>query len=196
MEKLESPILPLYLAAPLSWYLQILKHDEIVLLNDVKFPKQTLRQKFSFASIEGPRVFSIPLVKNTRDLDYRSVEISYQEHWQNQLVHALRTSYGKSPFFEYYNYRFEKIFMEKHQYLWDLNIQLLEETLRCLKLDIKLSVYDSDKYLPDPPLIQPDKPYYQVFADKTGFIPNLSILDLIFHEGINVWNILGDANTR
>jgi hypothetical protein len=27
------------------------------------------------------------------------------------------------------------------------------------------------------------KPYYQVFAERTGFIPNLSILDLLFCEG-------------
>jgi hypothetical protein len=27
-------------------------------------------------------------------------------------------------------------------------------------------------------------PYYQVFKDKTGFLPNMSILDLIFNEGL------------
>ena len=32
--------------------------------------------------------------------------------------------------------------------------------------------------------------YYQVFKDKQGFLPNLSMLDLMFNEGPNAVNYL------
>ena len=28
-----------------------------------------------------------------------------------------------------------------------------------------------------------DRPYYQVFRERHGFIPNLSVIDLLFNEG-------------
>ena len=43
-----------------------------------------------------------------------------------------------------------------------------------------------DSIVPKRPLPDPvftPKPYYQVFASKTGFLPNLSVLDLLFNMG-------------
>ncbi len=182
--------MPLYLAAPMSWYKAVMGQPVVTLINDARFPKQTLRQRCSFMTVEGPRVFSVPLVKSSRGLPYRQVEISYQSHWQNELIHALQTSYGKAPFFEYYDYRFEAIIRHKHRYLWDLNHMLLEETLKCLRMDVKLEILHAEAYIPDPPLITDEKPYYQVFADKTGFFPGMSVLDLIFNEGVNAFHVL------
>jgi len=182
--------MPLYFAAPLEWYAKVIHLDEVQLINDVKFPKQTNRHKFNYQTVEGPMGFSIPLVKDSRVKDYRSVEISYQSHWQNQLINALKTSYGKSPFFEYYDYRFFAVLLEQHKFLWDLNFSLLETTLKCLRSHVKLSVYNADTYIPDLQLEPFVTPYYQVFADKTGFVSGMSILDLIFNEGSHAWNIL------
>ncbi len=197
METLENPLMPLFFAAPVSWYREIFDCSGIRLKNDVKFPKQTYRHKLEYVSIEGRQLFSIPLVKETRQLDYRSVEISYQEHWQNQLMNALKTSYGKTPFFEYYDYRFEAVIMQKHQFLWDLNYSMLEATLACLKLDVELKEESPAAYVPDPEFSRNEVPYYQVFADKVGFTGQLSILDLIFNEGINAWQVLAkDTDTK
>jgi hypothetical protein len=190
METAGLNIMPLYFAAPISWYVEAFGKQVIVLKNDARFPKQTYRHKLDYVSVEGIQMFSIPLVRHTRQLDYRSVEISYHEHWQNQLINALKTSYGKSPFFEYYDYRFEEVISEKWQFLWDLNYRMLEVTLQCLKLDIQLSVLNAEAYMPDPVFVTPERPYYQVFADKIGFKKEMTILDLIFNEGSNAWNIL------
>ena len=43
-----------------------------------------------------------------------------------------------------------------------------------------------DAIRPKHPMPDPDftpKPYYQVFAQRHGFLPNLSILDLLMNEG-------------
>lgn len=186
------PILPLYFAAPMSWYLHLLDKEKFMLMDDARFPKQTNRQRFSYATVEGPQTFTIPLVKHTRNLNYRSVEISYQEHWQNQLINALKTSYGKTPFFEYYDYRFEQVLREKHQYLWDLNFSILQETLKCLRFEAVPEIFSGALQTPEPEFEDSGKPYYQVFADKTGFLPNMCILDLIFNEGSNAWHILSE----
>ena len=37
------------------------------------------------------------------------------------------------------------------------------------------------------------QPYTQVFEEKQGFIPNLSILDLLFNEGPNSLNVLENS---
>jgi hypothetical protein len=196
MDSVTPIVMPLYFAAPLSWYAEVFDKQEIVLMNDHKFPRQTYRQRFDYVTVEGARTFSIPLVKDTRNLDYRSVEISYQTHWQNQLINALRTSYGKSPFFEYYDYRFERIIAEKHRYLWDLNMLMLKETLACLKLDIRTGIHNEPLPFPEPEPIDTGRIYYQVFADKAGFFGNMTILDLIFNEGINAWSILSGDKSR
>lgn len=178
----------LYFAPPVSWFSSLAEADIIMLADEKKFIEKTHRNRIEFTGISGVQSFSIPLLKNSKKMPYRQVEISYSENWQNHLINALRTAYGKSPFFEFYDYRIEPVIKHKFQYLFDLNLELLKTVLFCLKINAQIVVGDFEPETE--PLEEFSVPYYQVFADKIGFKSGLSILDLLFNEGINAGSIL------
>jgi hypothetical protein len=182
---------PLFCAGPIQTFLPFLEQDKIVLIDERQFPPQAAyRNRIEFAGVSGKQIFSIPLKSSSRKANYRMVELSYQEHWQNQLLNALRTSYGKSPFYEYYDYRFVEAIKREHQYLWDFNFELFNLILKCLKIEIPLEI-EQGEFIADDLCFAPKPiPYYQVFAQDLGFIEHLSILDLLFNEGVDAVNYL------
>jgi hypothetical protein len=115
-------------------------------------------------------------------------------HWR-----TIESAYNNSPFFLYYRDALEPFFTRPFRYLTDMNAELLAAVLAIVK--IKTQVEYTDAYfkeyngIPDlrytiiPEKTKPRLPsaampgYTQVFEDKIGFIPNLSILDLIFNKG-------------
>lgn len=187
METLKS-ILPLYFAAPVSWYAHSLNTDCLCIADEQTFERQTLRNRLVYGTFQGARLFSIPLNNHSTGSSYQKVEIDYKEHWQNKLINALQTAYGKSPFFEFYGYRFENIFRHHYQFLWDLNMAILKETILCLKVDVPLELLVTDKI--KSLQLPPNQPYYQVFQEKIDFLPELSILDLLYNEGPDAYKIL------
>ena len=101
-----------------------------------------------------------------------------------------------SPFFEYYADDFAPFYERKYDFLIDFNEAL--QQLVCQLLDIETQVILTDHYEPEVPhdfreAIRPKhtiedptfrpEPYYQVFQEKFGFLPNLSIVDLLFNMG-------------
>lgn len=189
MEDVEAH-LPLFFAAPIQWYTQLLGSDSLILQDEIIFSELSAYNRIQICGKTGIQNISIPLVGESRKGRSSKVEISYTQRWQNHLINALRTAYGKSPFYEYYDYRLEPILKQEYQYLWDLNFDILKFTLSCLKLDNQITKTEMVEKVS---LIEESTeiiPYYQVFSDTTGFIPGLSILDLIFNEGIQATEIL------
>lgn len=185
MEKIKQ-ILPLYSSGPIHSFVPFIEQKEIILLDELKFPSHAgFRNKIEFVGVSGKQTFSIPLQASSRKANYRMVELSYQEHWQNQLLNALRTSYGKSPFYEYYDYRFIEVIRREYQYLWDFNFELLNLILKCLKIELPIQI-EQGELIKDEMLSNVQSiPYYQVFAQENGFVGGLSILDLLFNEGVD-----------
>lgn len=188
MEREIDSCFPLYFAAPVSWYTAVVGRDEICIADDAVFTGHPCMNRIIFTGKQGKQSFSIPLLNKSRHGRYRDVEISYHSNWHKQLVNALKTCYGKSPFFEYFDYRLEPVILKKYQYLWDLNYAMLEETLKCLKMPLKLKAENRESV--SLVGISFTRKYYQVFAEDTGFIPDLSILDLLFNEGTDAADIL------
>ena len=99
-----------------------------------------------------------------------------------------------SAFYEYYRDELASILESEPQTLWDLDISLIRFFMRKTGLNTTLmqtTAFDesckeeihpkkSNSILKD---LGVDKSYYQVFAQRHGFIPNLSIMDLLFNEG-------------
>ena len=132
----------------------------------------------------------------------RDTMISDHGNWRHLHWNALASAYGESPFFEYYEDDLHPFFEKKWKYLLDFNMEITCKM--CELLDISPNIQLSEGYAhveeltetatrdyrdtirPKHPLPDDDfmpQPYYQVFRHKHGFLPNLSILDLLFNEG-------------
>ena len=117
-------------------------------------------------------------------------------HWN-----AIESAYRQSPFFEYYADDFRPFYEKKYDFLLDFNEQLRE--LVCGLIGFSPRVELSTEYLREVPegdtdlraLIHPKHPcteafsgympcpYYQIFKERHGFLPDLSIVDLLFNMG-------------
>ena len=169
--------------APISWYQQyhttLLSGGEVVIDTAEHYVKQTIRNRCTIAMPDGPQHLIIPVEAASSHVAMREIRISEHGNWRHHHWNALRTAYGKSPFFEYYADEFAPFFASRaHDYLIDFNAALHEVV--CRLLDITQPVPPSQRRLqPD----GPPQPYYQVFAPRLGFLPDLSILDLLFNMG-------------
>lgn len=175
-------VIPLYCAPSLSWFKSLKEGTVLKIVNYSEFPDDPEFRRIEFASQQGRQQFVLPLVADSRKGDYRSVQLSYQTNWHHQLINALKTAYGKSPFYEYYDYRLEPILKSKPVFLYDLNLSLLHFVIKALKLDVE--VVESEEGVFEKPALEVETtPYYQVFADRNGFVGGLSVLDYLFNEG-------------
>ncbi len=126
----------------------------------------------------------------------KDIEICYAEDWQRLHRRSIEDAYTNSPFYLYYWDAFRKHFDKKYRFLLDLNTELLNTSFSILGKTTDVSFteeYDkapegmtdlresfSPKLAVDPANFQR---YPQVFEEKHGFFPDLSIIDLIFNEG-------------
>lgn len=129
----------------------------------------------------------------------RDIRIDYSDHWNKIHWRSLVASYASSPFFEYLADEINPFYLKKYEFLIDLNLELVEHTLGFLGLNIKVRCSDAftplgsdedprhfihpkmDQAIVDPAFLPVE--YHQVFSDRLGFQPRLSILDLIFNLG-------------
>ena len=106
----------------------------------------------------------------------------------------MDTAYRSSPFYEFYREDILSVLNQKFEKLQDLQfathdwvIEALEEESNYTKTSeftMEVSGKDYRELIKAKKETIPDYPsYYQVFANRYGFTPNLSILDLLFNEG-------------
>jgi len=162
------------------------------------FKKMSYRNRTTIVSAQGPLLLTVPL-QNGRDqkLPIHEVKISYSENWPSKHIKALSSCYKRSPFFEYYEDELSRLLKTEYPYLLDLNMQIVEWLSKVLKTEFNISkTTEATSYL-DPNFIDvrdtsnmsklsqniANQVYPQVFSDKIEFIPNASILDLLFCMG-------------
>lgn len=154
--------------------------------------KQTYRNRCYILSPNGRQTLVVPTQKNNESRRLKDIKISYAENWQKEHYKSLEAAYRRSPYFEYYEYVFEDLLNSKHEFLIDLNLDILERLLKILNIDTQISLSESyingsendfrEKYnTKSKPLELPH--YTQVFNEKLGFVTDLSIIDLICNQG-------------
>ncbi|MDR2472478.1 MAG: WbqC family protein [Tannerella sp.] len=177
-------ILPTSYLAPICYYRNLVSYDEILIETAENYPKQTLRNRCYIAGANGVLMLTVPVVKpDSLKILTRNVRISDHGNWRHIHWNALVSAYNLSPFFEYYADDFRPFYEKKYDFLLDFNM-LLQEKI-CNLLDIQPNVKFTDEYLGvSTAAFDADvKPYRQVFSHKHGFIPDLSIVDLLFNMG-------------
>lgn len=195
--------IPTYFA-PISQYKEIFKNDSIVFEIEDNFQKQTYRNRcYIYASL-GKQQLSVPIIhSNKKGLRQKTkdVRIDNSYKWQLQQLKTIQYAYRSSPYYEFYEDDVLPIFEKQHHFLLDLNLETHAFIMEALQEDI--SITKTTEYHVEPSLAdrrflakpklelsEQFKPYTQVFDDKYGFIPNLSMLDLLFMEGPNALEYL------
>ena len=191
--------------APVQWYQKLNRYENIVIEQHDNFIKQTYRNRCVIATTQGLQALTIPVERpSDARLDktqLKDICISDHGNWRHLHWKALLSAYGESPFFEYYADDIRPFYEKKYKFLLDFNMEinakmmeLLDIEKSSLSLSNEYSSYEGDSDTVDfREVIRPKHPgedkewqpkkYYQVYQQKFGFQPNLSILDLLFNEG-------------
>jgi len=179
-------LLPTAYLAPISWYAAIASVPAAAIEQCEHYVKQTPRNRARILMPTGVQDLIVPVEAAPNHTPIRDIRISEHGHWRHHHWSALRTAYGKSPFFEYYADDFAPFYERRYDFLVDFNMALHEVILELIDLSVPLTLTDS--YVAGActdfsNLAIPSVPYYQVFADRLGFQPNLSIIDLLCNLG-------------
>lgn len=183
---------------PVQWYQKLYRSDRVYMEQHESFIKQTYRNRCIIATTNGPLALSVPVIHESKHESVRDILISSHGNWQHQHWNAMQTAYGDSPFLMYYADELRPFFEKQWKYLFDFNTEITETVCRLIDIspDIRLTEgYVSADRLPsatadyreainpkqpaDDPDFEPRR-YWQVFEQRYGFMPNLSVLDLLF----------------
>lgn len=186
---------PLYLA-PLPLYVQLYNSSAILFDAGSPYVKQTHRSRAVIATENGKQSLTIPVVHDGGSIAMRDVRISEHGNWRHRHWNAIVSAYRKSPFFDYYADDFAHFYEERDGFLMDFNLRLHNTVCELLGLEREVRIIDSCpqemfndlRCIAEPRELERDttcrtKEYYQVFSQRNGFIPNLSIADLLFNMG-------------
>ncbi|MFN0212771.1 MAG: WbqC family protein [Saprospiraceae bacterium] len=199
----------LYLPS-IAWCSAVWREEVVALETAEHYKKGSLRNRCYLAGPNGPQRLSIPLVKGKhQQTPIREVQISYDEPWQRQHWRTIQAAYGNAPFFEHYADDIRPFYERRWAYLFDYNFEF-----QTLILQNKMGwtgkfVFQTDYFPlgtwtqgPDfrdsiqgdlngfPAWFSPAR-YPQVFEERTGFLPNLSVLDLLLCCGKTSGEVLG-----
>ena len=185
--------------APTAYYRVLHRYNKVSIEQHCNYVKQTYRNRCVIATTNGLLPLSIPIEKpETIKAQTKDIRIATHGNWQHLHWNAIVSAYNSSPFFEYYEDDFRPFYEKQYSFLFDFNEA--QRTLICKLLDITPNIDYSEEYLPEqegdfresihPKKALPstlsevnDRVYYQVFQQKFGFQPNLSIIDLLFNMG-------------
>jgi hypothetical protein len=182
---------------PLAFISECAYSEKIIIEAFETYSKQTIRNHCFIAGPNGKQQLAVPVNKvDGNHTLTKDIRISYFQDWQKIHWRSIETAYNNSPFFLYYRDYFEPFYFRKFDFLIDLNNSILETVLNTLRLDKEIEVTKQYEKVPEsavdlrknfglknPGTAYPLKKYTQVFEGKSGFIPNLSIIDLIFNLG-------------
>lgn len=197
--------------APVQYYTKLYAYENIFVEQQDNYVKQTYRNRCRIATADGVLSLSVPTEKPASlKCPMKDIRISDHGNWRHLHWNALCAAYRHSPFFEYYEDDFHPFYERKYEFLYDFNAELC--ALICGLIDLQPHVMRTQEYKQTfapgetdaRELIHPKRSYqddetfcpqvyYQVFREKHGFLPNLSIVDLLFNMGPESLLILRDS---
>ena len=197
--------------APVKYFSKLAAFSNIYIEQHEHFIKQTYRNRTVILGANGPVSLIVPVEKGREQkIKIKDLRISYDEEWQRNHWRTIFSAYNSSPFFEYYADDLKPFFQKRTTFLFDYNQKITESLLEILEIPLKIKLTDefqqttegcinlresispkAHRNADDPQFVA--QPYTQVFSEKFGFVPDLSVLDLLFNEGPSAHTILTDC---
>ena len=193
----------------IQYLTKFLKHENVLIERWEYFAKQTYRNRCYIYSANGILSLTIPIQHGRSEHQImKDVKIANDFNWQKIHWKSIESAYRCSPYFEFYEDDFISFYQKKYTHLVDFNHELMQKIIALLKINkaIKFtSGYDDscpEGIIDHRSFIHPKKErakqdenfspisYPQVFSDRHGFIPNLSIIDLLFNCGTSSPEVL------
>lgn len=191
----------------IQYFTKLLLYENVLIEKWETYPKQSFRNRCNIYGVNGIQTLNVPIKKGSKkNIVIKDIEISYDTNWQTNHFKSIESAYSSSPFFEFFADDLNTIYNTKHKYLLDLNLQILNISCEWLSIDnnytfsnefvlntkhadYRMSIHPKttknkhDKYF--------EQAYYmQGFEQRNGFLPNLSIIDLIVNMGSEARSIL------
>lgn len=188
-------VLPIFLFPPLEYLLLLKSAAQVNLCLGEYFQKQTFRNRYEIATANGKLRMTVPVEGSKNHRTMAEMGIHYRENWPQIHLKTISSAYKNSPFYDYYEVALQKILLSNEQNLVQLSLKSLHFLEKGFKTKFKFElqpIYNADygpewidlRNYPFDGSAYPNQPsYFQPFSDRTGFIPNLSGLDLLFCEG-------------
>jgi hypothetical protein len=156
------------------------------------FIKQTVRTRCTILGAKGIQRLSVPVIrKNGSKTEIDEVTIGQTEKWQKDHWKSIESAYASSPFFDAYDQEIKTMIYQQEENLIVFNKNVTQQLFELL--DLNKEIDQTAAFIKTPETVdfrsfdfessQKCKSYIQVFASKENFVPNLSILDLLFCEG-------------
>jgi len=172
--------------------------EKVIFETQDNYQKQTYRNRTYIAHSNGKLLLNIPIKhsKNEERQKTKDVAIENDFLWQSQHWKSLQNAYRSTPFFEFYEDDIAPLFKKPANKLLEYNLSIY--SLLSELLGIETPYETTTHYLKEPQ--QKDLRYLaavkklkafrldnytQVHDSNHGFLPNLSVLDLLFNEGPN-----------
>lgn len=118
--------------------------DVFIYMSSVQLNTHSWQTRNLIKSANGSQYFNVPIItKNRRYQQIRDVEICYESKWQGKFINAIKTYYGKAPYFKKYFPILQEIYSKEWQSLNELKIYITNFLLN--ELNIKPAIfYDTD----------------------------------------------------
>jgi len=200
MPENKSIILSTTYLGPIYYYSSFFLSYPVLIEKNENYLKQSYRNRCIIYGANGPLTLVVPVQRGSfHKTAINELKIDYDTNWQANHWRSITSSYKSAPFFEFYVDDLIPFYQQKSRYLIDYNTSLMKIFLGHLDNKQEFSFTKSfknqypSKMLDFREKIHPKKSfrspwfknmeYTQVFSPKHGFIPNLSILDLLFNLG-------------
>ena len=190
-----APVLTIAYFPPTEYFALLAKYSSVYMEACENYQKQSWRNRCRIYTENGPLDLNFPVQHRdgTFKLPIREIEVDYSTPWVAKTERCIETAYSSSAYFEYYRDELFAILDGHPRTLWELDMRIIRFFLA--KIGLKTEIVPTADFAPEHVDIHPkrpnailaelglERPYYQVFAERFGFVPNLSVMDLLFNEG-------------
>ncbi len=183
--------------------------DELFLFPGDRYERQSYFNRTSILLANKVHTLTVPIQGRRPRISLGEVRIDSEQKWVNNHLRGIQSGYGKAPFFEYFFPYFQEALNRQEVKLWALNLELLTICLKLLRWPVKLTLVEneglpvdvidfrgqilpSESYL-NRPFFQEVR-YGQIFGPN--FVPNLSVLDLLFCLGGEADSLLAKSQKK